>query len=202
MNNRAQVEAVLNGSIMLGIGSYGYALEEDEAEQLCTRLILRSRVGIVCPKNRRFPKGAVPKLRDFRHDKFLSVNPDYAFGYEQWLREFCKQFGGFEPEIATLADSPDSVIGLVAAGRGVFVGPEVAIRGRQEAWRSAGDFYPLTEPENHFELFAIWKRQCPMEPAVSQFLEVLASELGSPQVSEQADRAVSNRTPINLGAKI
>ena len=34
MNNRAQVEAVLNGSIMLGIGYFDSALDEDEREQL------------------------------------------------------------------------------------------------------------------------------------------------------------------------
>ena len=40
MNNRAQVEAVLNGSIMLGIGGfYSYVLEEDEQEQVSTRLL-------------------------------------------------------------------------------------------------------------------------------------------------------------------
>src|SRR5215471_11684507 len=33
MNNREQVDAVLNGSITLGIGYYSYALEEDEEEQ-------------------------------------------------------------------------------------------------------------------------------------------------------------------------
>ena len=185
MNNRAQVEAVLNGSIMLGIGFYGYALEEDEQERVCTRLVLRSPIEIVAPKNRRFPKGAVPKLKDFRHDKFLSVDPGYAFGYEQWLRGLCKQLGGFEPDIAALADSPDSLIGMVAAGRGIFVGPEVGIRGRLGLWTSAGDLYLLTEPESHFELFAIWKRQCLMEPIVSKFLEVLAAELGSSQVSKE-----------------
>jgi DNA-binding transcriptional LysR family regulator len=177
MNNRAQVEAVLDGSIMLGIGYYSYAVEEDEEEQVSTRLLLRSRVGIVCPKNRHFPKGAVPRLKDFRHDRFLCIDPEYSFGYEQWLREFCKRFGGFEPEIAALADSPDSLILMVAAGRGVFVGPEVGIRGREEAWRSAGDIYPLTEPGSHFELFAIWKRQSHMEQRISKFLDVLLAEL-------------------------
>jgi DNA-binding transcriptional LysR family regulator len=180
MNNRAQVEAVLNGSIMLGIGYFSYALEEDEQQQVSTRLLLRSAVVIACPKNRRFPKGTVPKLKDFRHDKFLSVDPGYAFGYEQWLRGICKQFGGFEPEIAALADSPDSLIGMVAAGRGVFVGPEVAIRGRQEPWRSAGDIYVLTEPGSIFELFAIWKKQSQVEPTVSKFIETLVAELKSP----------------------
>jgi DNA-binding transcriptional LysR family regulator len=177
MNNRVQVEAVLNGSIMLGIGYYSYLLEEDKQEQVSTRLLLRSRVGIVCPKNRRLPKGTVPKLKDFRHEKFLAINPDSAFGYEQWLRGFCKRLGGFEPDIAALADSPDSLIGMVAAGRGVYVGPEVGIRGRQEAWRLAGDFYLLTEPESHFGLFAIWKKQCPMEPIISKFIDVLVGEL-------------------------
>src|SRR6202007_927238 len=38
MHNRAQVEAVLNGSIMLGIGFYSYVLEDDEQEQVSTRL--------------------------------------------------------------------------------------------------------------------------------------------------------------------
>jgi DNA-binding transcriptional LysR family regulator len=180
MNNRAQVEAVLNGSIMLGFGYYGYALEEDEQEEVCTQLVLRSPLEIVAPKNRRFPKGAVPNLKDFRHDKFLSLAPDYSFGCEQWLRELCKRLGGFEPDIAATADSPDSLIGLVAAGRGVFVGPEVAIRGRLEPWTSAGNLYLLTEPESHFELFAIWKRQYPMEPTVSDFIDVLVAELKSP----------------------
>jgi DNA-binding transcriptional LysR family regulator len=180
MNNRAQVEAVLNGSIMLGIGYFSYVLEEDEQEQVSTRLLLRSAVVIVCPKNRRFPKGTVPKLKDFRHEKFLSIAPGHAFGYEQWLRELCKQLGGFEPEIAALADSPDSLIGMVAAGRGVFVGAEFSIRGRQEPWRSAGDIYLLTEPGSIFELFAIWRKQSQVEPTVSKFIETLVAELKSP----------------------
>jgi DNA-binding transcriptional LysR family regulator len=195
MNNRAQVEALLNGSIMLGFGYYGYALEEDEQEQVCTQLVLRSPLEIVAPKNRRFPKGAVPKLKDFRHDKFLSVAPDYAFGYEQWLRELCKRLGGFEPDIAASADSPDSLIGMVAAGRGVFVGPEVAIRGRLGPWTSAGNLYLLTEPESHLEQFAIWKRQCPMEPTVSKFLDVLEKDFGSSRVSKEENGANLDRVP-------
>ena len=177
MNNREQVEAVLNGSIKLGIGYYCEVLEEDEKERVSTRLLLRSRVGIVCPKNWRSPKGTVPKLNDFRHEKFLAISPDHVFGYDQWLRAFCKRLGGFEPEIAALADSPDSLIGMVAAGRGVYVGTEVGFRGRQGLWRSAGDFYLLTEPESHLELFAIWKKQCPMEPIISKFVDVLLAEL-------------------------
>jgi DNA-binding transcriptional LysR family regulator len=185
MHNRAQVEAVLNGSIMLGIGYYSYALEEEEVEQVSTRLLLRSPCVIVCPKNRRFRKGTLPKLKDFRHDKFLSIAPDHAFGYEQWLRGVCERFGGFEPDITALADSVDSIIGMVAAGRGVFVGSEASIRGRLEPWTSAGDIYQLSEC--YLEQFAIWKGQTPLEPIVSQFIEAVTAELGSPAwISDQA----------------
>jgi DNA-binding transcriptional LysR family regulator len=180
MHNRAQVEAVLNGSIMLGIGYYDYALEEDEEEQISTRLLLRGPVVIVCPKNRRFPKGTVPTLKDFRHDKFLSIAPDYSFGYEQWLRGLCERLAGFQPEISAVADSPDSLIGMVAAGRGLFVGPDVAIRGRLEPWRAAGDFYPLTDSESYFELFAIWKKQQAMESTISNFIDLMVADLNSP----------------------
>jgi DNA-binding transcriptional LysR family regulator len=180
MNNRAQIEAVLNGSIMLGIGFYNYVLEEDEQEQLSTRSLLRSPAVIVFPRSRRFPKGTVPKLKDFRHDKFLYIAPDRAFGYGQWLRGLCQRLGGFEPEIAASADSGDSLIGMVAAGRGIFVGPEVGIRARLESWRSAGDVYPLTEPDSHCELLAIWKKQSQVEPAISEFIDLVVTELKSP----------------------
>ena len=169
MNNRAQVEAVLNGTIMLGIGYYDSAVDEDEREQLCTRLLLRSPVGIGCSKHRRFQKRATPKLQDFRHDKFISFDADYGYGHEQWVRGFCQQVGKFEPEIGALANSPDSLVSMVAAGRGVFVGPQIGVEGRT----AAIDFYPLTEAEIQFELFAIWKKQPQVVPTISEFIEVL-----------------------------
>lgn len=180
MHGRTQIDAVLSGSIILGIGFYSYVLEEDGQEQVSIRLIMRSPAGIMCPKNRRILNGTVPTLKDFRHDKFLSINPDCSLGYEQWLRGLCKRLGGFEPEITAVADSDDSLIGMVAAGRGVFVGPEVAIRGRLETWRSAGDFHLLTEPESHFELFAIWKRHSQVEPIISKFIDVLVAGVDLP----------------------
>jgi DNA-binding transcriptional LysR family regulator len=173
MHNHAQVEAVLNGAIMLGIGYFDSAVEEDEREQLCTRLLLRSPVGIGCSKHRRLPKRAVPKLRDFRHDKFLSFDPEYGYGYEQWVRGLCQRVGKFEPEIEAIGNSPESLVSMVAAGRGVFVGPEIGIRGRI----APIDFYLLTELEGEFELFAIWKKQSQMVPTISKFMEVLQESI-------------------------
>jgi DNA-binding transcriptional LysR family regulator len=69
---------------------------------------------------------------------------------------------------------------MVAAGRGVFVGPEIAIRAREEGWRSVGDYHLLTEPGSHFELLAIWKKQSQLEPTISEFIDLLVAELKSP----------------------
>ena len=169
MNNRAQVEAVLTGSIMLGIGNFESALEEEEREQVCTQLLLRAPVGIACSKHRRLPKRGLPRLRNFRYDKFLSLDPEYSFGYEQWARGICRRFGSFDPEIGALANSAESLVSMVAAGRGVFLGPEIGVRGRT----AAIDFYLLPEIESGFELLLIWKKQSQIMPAIFEFIEVL-----------------------------
>src|SRR5260221_3095274 len=166
MNNRAQVEAVLNGAIMLGIGFFDSAVDEDEHEQLSTRLLLRWPVGIFCSKHRRLPKRAAPKLRDFRHDKFISFDQESGFGHEQWVRGLCQRLGKFEPEIGAIANSSDSLISMVAAGRGVFIGPEIPIRGRT----AAIDFYPLTEADSQFELFTICKKESQIASTISIFI--------------------------------
>jgi DNA-binding transcriptional LysR family regulator len=179
VNNRAQVEGVLDGSIMLGIGYYSLALQADEPEQVCTRLISRSRVGVLYPKNWRSPKQAAVRLADFRHNKFLSLSPQYAFGYDQWLRSFCQRVGGFEPDIAAIGNSPEWLAGMMAAGRGMYVGSEPGIRPREQIWRSVCDYYPLNEPESYFDWFAIWKKASPVERTISNFIDILVAELGA-----------------------
>ena len=58
---------------------------------------------------------------------------------------------------------------MLAAGRGVFVGPEIGSRG----WTAAVDFYRLAELESQFELFTIWKKQPEETPTIQKFIEIL-----------------------------
>jgi DNA-binding transcriptional LysR family regulator len=76
-----------------------------------------------------------------------------------------------------MADSADSLISMVAAGRGVFVGAELGIRGREGHWRSAIDFSLLTEPGSCFEVFVIWKKQSEPEPTIAKFIDLLVAEV-------------------------
>jgi DNA-binding transcriptional LysR family regulator len=172
---------VLNGSMMLGIGCYSFALQGDEPEQVCTKLVRRSRVGIIYPKHWRSRNRAAVKLADFRDDKFLALDPRYSFDHDQWLRGFCKRLGGFEPDITAVGDSAESLAGMVAAGRGIFVGAELAILAREQTWGSVGDYYPLTEPDSSIEWFAIWKKASRVEPAITKFVDILVAQLESDQ---------------------
>jgi len=61
-------------------------------------------------------------------------------------------------------NSPESLVGMIAAGRGIFLSPEIAIGGRT----AAIDFYRLNERESQFELFTIWKKQSEGAPTNSQ----------------------------------
>ncbi|HYY26852.1 MAG TPA: LysR substrate-binding domain-containing protein [Chthoniobacterales bacterium] len=155
MNSRTQIEALLDGSIMLGIGNFGSVIDKDERDQLCSHLLIRAPLGIACSKHRRFPRRAAPKLKDFRNDIFLCFEPEHASEHENRLRELCRRVGGFDPQIGPRVNSPESLVSMIAAGRGVFLGVELGIRGRA----TAIDFYPLNEPESQFELSAIWKNQ-------------------------------------------
>jgi len=58
---------------------------------------------------------------------------------------------------------------MIAAGRGVFLGPEIGIGGRT----AAIDFYRLNEGDNLFELFTIWKKQSEGAPTIHKFIELL-----------------------------
>jgi DNA-binding transcriptional LysR family regulator len=165
MNSHSQIEALLDGSIILGIGYFGAAIDDDERDQLCTHLLLRSAVGIACSKHRRLPKSGRPKLRDFRHERFLCFDP----GHEDVVRQLCRRFGGFEPQIGARVNSLETMRSMIAAGSGVFLSLELGVRNRP---RSV-DYHLLEESKSEFEITAIWKKQSKGPAIVHKFIEVL-----------------------------
>jgi DNA-binding transcriptional LysR family regulator len=90
MVNRAQIDALLDGFIMLGIGYSGLSLEENRGEELTTKLLLRSAYCLVCSKHRWPVKRGTPKLSDFRDDNFLAFLPEIADDYQYMVRTVCQ----------------------------------------------------------------------------------------------------------------
>jgi DNA-binding transcriptional LysR family regulator len=114
MVNRAQIDALLDGFIMLGIGYSGLSLEENRGEELTTKLLLRSAYCLVCSKHRWPVKRGTPKLSDFRDDNFLAFLPEIADDYQYMVRTVCQLDGGFEPKLLPIGNTSDSLIRAVS----------------------------------------------------------------------------------------
>ena len=71
-------------------------------------------------------------------------------------------------------DSRESLVSMIAAGRGIFLGPEIGVGGLT----AAIDFYRLNERHNQFELFTIWKKQSEGAPTIHKFIELLQESTG------------------------
>jgi DNA-binding transcriptional LysR family regulator len=163
-------QAVSDDTVMLGIGLLSDNLDRAD---LSIEPLLRSAIGIVCSKSRRLPKRKMLKLKDFRDEKFLGFDPKYSSFYNPFFRNLCRRVGGFEPEIEAIADSPESMLGMVAAGRGIFLGPQIGMHNRT----NAVDFHVLHGLENAYELNAIWKTQSKVAPTIGKFVAALHESL-------------------------
>src|SRR6516165_279584 len=117
MDNRTQTDALLNGTIMLGIGYPSLSMEESDL--LSTELLLRSPICIACSKNRSPAKRNRPALSDFRDDNFLAFSV-VAVSYMKKVQKICRRDAGFEPTLLPVADSFESLIAWSRLGAAFF----------------------------------------------------------------------------------
>jgi DNA-binding transcriptional LysR family regulator len=164
MTNRAQVDALLNGSIMLGIGYSGLSLDES----LTTKPLLRSANCIVCSKHRWPAKRGTPKLSDFRDDNFLTFSPEID-DYDHRIRTVCRLDGGFEPKLLAVGNTFDSLISMVSAGRGVHLCPEIVRRDGTPAI----NFHVLQESKNQYEMQVVRTKDSETVATVNNFVGIL-----------------------------
>jgi DNA-binding transcriptional LysR family regulator len=121
MDNQTQLEALENGKIMLGIGFASPNLAE--CESLTATTLLRCSFIIACALHRWPAKRGRPNLSEFRKDYFLMT--ETSRDYVQLVRTVCQRDAQFEPNFLTLGNSLESLLSMVAAGRGVLLGPEI-----------------------------------------------------------------------------
>jgi DNA-binding transcriptional LysR family regulator len=126
MDGRAQAEALANGTIMLGIGYRGTHLVGSES--LIVTPLLRCGFTIACAQNRWRAKQGTPKLADFSEDNFLTLSREEdARDYMSLVRTICQRVAGFEPNFLKVGNSLESLLSMVAAGRGVLLAPEIVL---------------------------------------------------------------------------
>ena len=170
MDNRTQHEALLNGSIMLGIGYPSQNMDESEA--LSTTLLLRSPICIVCSSHRWPAKRGRPALSDFRNDNFLAFT-EAGRDYMHVVRDICQRDAGFEPTFLSIGNTFESTLGMVAAGRGVFLTPEITLRDRA----IGANYYLLKGSKGQFELFLLRRKEPEPVATLTKFVKVLVESV-------------------------
>ena len=171
LDNRAHVEALLNGAIMLGLGYVNPSLEEEAS--LTVTPLLRCAFCIACAECRWPVKRGRPKLSDFREENFLVPATEAGGDYMGVVRSVCQRGDGFEPTFLQVGNSLESLLSMVAAGRGVFLAPELVFGGR-----SAGvSVHVLDGSKSEFEV--LLRRRKGLEPAatVDNFAKMLAESV-------------------------
>jgi DNA-binding transcriptional LysR family regulator len=171
MDNRTQVEALENGRIMLGIGYAGSDLAESES--LTVTPLLRCSFSIACAEHRWPAKRARPKLADFREDNFLTPCTEAGDEYMHLVRTVCQREAGFEPNFLTLGNSLESLLSMVAAGRGVSLSPEILSR-----HRTIGvSFHVLDGLQGEFEMLLMRRKSAEPAATLDKFVKILAESL-------------------------
>ena len=171
MDNRSQVEALENGKIMLGIG---YASSDlVESESLTVTPLLRSSFSIACAEHHWPAKRGRPKLADFREGNFLAPCTKAGDEYMHLVRTVCQRDAGFEPNFLKLGNSLESLLSMVAAGRGVLLAPAILSR-----HRTIGvSFHVLDGSQGEFEMFLMRLKSAEPGATVDNFVKILAESV-------------------------
>jgi len=144
-----------------------------ESQSLTATPLLRCSFAIACAEHRWPATRGQPKLSDFREDNFLGISTEAGGTFMHLLRTGCQRDGGFEPNFLTVGNSLESLLSMVAAGRGVLLAPQIVFR-----YPSAGvSFHILSGAKEKFRMF-LMRRKMP-EPAVTvdNFIKILLQSL-------------------------
>jgi DNA-binding transcriptional LysR family regulator len=128
---------------------------------------------IACAEHRWPAKRGRPKLSDFREDTFLAPSPEMGRYYLHLVRTICQRDADFDPDFLLLGNSLESLLSMVAAGRGVLLLPDIAL-----AYRPAGvNFHVLDDSKAEFEMFLLRRKGPEPMTTVDNFVKLLAESV-------------------------
>jgi DNA-binding transcriptional LysR family regulator len=134
---------------------------------------MRCSFALACAEHRWPATRGKPKLSDFREDNFLAISTEAGSTFMHLLRTVCQRDGGFEPNFLTVGNSLESILSMVAAGRGVLLGPQILFR-----HPTAGvSFHILNGAKEKFKRFLMRRKMPEPAAAVDNFIKILAQSL-------------------------
>jgi len=158
------LEEILTGKLDLAVMALPIRDDRLHVERLRTEPLLAA-----LPRGHRLAKKSSIRLADLADEPFLLLDELHCFG-EQVL-SLCRRGGKFEPRVVCRGEQLGTLLGLVAAGIGISVVPQMATleEDRQRV------YIPLSAPSPTRTLAAIWHKQRYRPPAVRDFLTILKS---------------------------
>ncbi|MFD0674292.1 LysR family transcriptional regulator [Cohnella sp. GCM10027633] len=96
----------------------------DKSEQVTGEIILTEELFAILPANHRLAMEDSIQLSELKDDNFVLFSPGYSL--RPIVTDACRE-AGFTPKIAFEGEETDTIRGLVAAGMGVSVLPELAM---------------------------------------------------------------------------
>ncbi len=148
---------------------YEGAALEGEWDDLVVRPLLTDRLVALVPERHRLPRAGSVAIGELAEESWIAGCPRCR----GQLVEVCKS-AGFTPRIDFATDDYPAVVGLVGAGLGVAVLPQLAI----ESVRPRGARTVTLEPAVRREIVALTLPDLARVPAVAATLEQLAVAAG------------------------
>ncbi|HZX38336.1 MAG TPA: LysR family transcriptional regulator [Streptomyces sp.] len=144
--------------------AFRYGTTAAEWDDLIVRPLLTDRLVGLVPEGHRLADSATVTIGDLADEPWIAGCPRCR----RQLVEVCEE-AGFTPRIDFATDDYPAVIGLVGAGLGVAVLPELAM----ESVRPKGARTVTVEPSVHREIVALTLPDLAQVPAVAATLEQL-----------------------------
>jgi LysR family hydrogen peroxide-inducible transcriptional activator len=122
---------------------------------------------VALPADHRLAARTEVRLADILDEPFILLDDIHCFGDQ--VLSLCRR-GGAEPKVVCRGEQIATLLGMVAAGQGVSVVPEMAAVGDSHPGRV---YRPMAKPTATRTLCAVWHKQRYRPPSLRGFVEVL-----------------------------
>ena len=186
-----QIPALMDGRIDLGFVPLPVIKRVPDLEFEPVR-----KVGLmaVLPPGHRLARQRRLTLPKLAHEPFVLLSRSSAALLHDWVLNLCRE-AGFEARPVKVADSPSSILELVASGFGVSVLPDLFAR-----FPSDVVFRPLPPKTPKLQLSLAWRRDHET-PLLKAFLEILRAQFKKAAMSEARQAATHARRPVQFSLR-
>lgn len=168
-SSRHQIEEVKSGNLDAGF------VRLPASDGLAVIRVARDRLSLICPTDLMesisgFDDPAVRSL------PFIALKPEVAPGIEEYIQRLFRS-RGFQPKTLHRVNETMTILRLVAAGFGVVLMHEFAIRSEQGSIAGLS-FYPVDDAIAEWDVGLIWRTD-DRNPLLRHFLEAVTEEMQS-----------------------